>query len=84
MINKDVQYPFLQASFNEQGIILTSYLSAFKTETLIIPVANADAIAMSWLAHRPRDVFKQALQVREEAQSHKMILDRAVKESLRA
>lgn len=75
---KEVTYPFLQISFNENGIVLTKVTSSFSSETTLIPVVNADAMTATWLASRPDDVFKQALQIRREAKAQKETIDHAL------
>lgn len=78
MMEKTPQGPFLQISFSEQGILLTTVVSTFKQEILLIPIANADAMTMTWLASRPDEIFKQALQMRREAKAQKEMIDHAV------
>ena len=51
------QYPVVAINPSPQGIVVSIARSPIETQTLLIPVPDADQIAIRWLATRPQDVL---------------------------
>lgn len=79
----EVTFPFIQLGVIQQGITVTIHHGPMHSETILLPAENADAITGAWLATRPKEVFKQVLQIRQESQAHSAMMNHAVQETMR-